>query len=75
MAVDGMQKDINSKMDIIADLQQKLQEHMKNAQDLRQKAMDEQQAEQDELMREQRENQDSLMKRGAKEVAKRGLFG
>jgi hypothetical protein len=73
--IESLQKDIDSKNQIISSLQQKYEEHMKAADRLRQQASGERQSEQQEQLRHEKENQDSLMKKGAKEAISRGFFG
>src|SRR5690606_20288372 len=63
----ALQKDINSKSQVISGLQAKEQQHMHDAQRLRQQAMDEQKREQEEQAREQQEGGDDLMKKAVKE--------
>ena len=71
--VADLQKDINAKNQIIASQQQKMQQHMKDAQRLREQAEQEMRHEQDELMREQQKGRDSLAQKTAKGMA-RGFF-
>lgn len=71
----ALQKDINQKNAVISGLQPKLQEHLKNAQNLRQKAVQEQKEEQEEQIRQEEIGRDNLKRQAAKERIKRGIFG
>jgi len=73
--INALQKDINSKADVITGLQSNYQQHMNDAQRLREKAIQEQRQEQEEQMREQRDREESFKEKVAKESVSRGLFG
>ena len=72
--IDSLQRDIDSKRQTIAGLRQKQEQHTRDAQRLREKAVEEQKQEQQEELRRQQEEKDSLLKRGAKEAVKRSFF-
>ena len=75
LRLDSLQEpaDRESKQQIIASLEQKLQQHTSNIDRLRQQASEEQKQEQAELIEQQRQS-DSSLKKTAERVVKSGLF-
>ncbi len=72
--IQALQKDINQKSDVISGLQQKLQAHLSSAQNLREKAVEEQKIEQEEQLREQQKANEQGIAGAAKQGVMNNLF-